>query len=191
VELFGQEVEAGTLADVALFWTDGEHRRAIVGSGYADTQATLERVLRRFPGGGGHYANLRAKLGELDRPGGVLGVVLGEHRFGLAIPYRAGLDGESPSVVCREQRALPASPVLCSSLEHTRSFARAASLATGLPQAGWRAFRGERLRSPIERLFARAADGHVVLRSELEEELAEARRRPSPVIARRAGTRAA
>jgi hypothetical protein len=31
----------------------------------------------------------------------------------------------------------------------------------------------------------------VVLRSELEEELAEARRRPSPVIARRAGARAA
>jgi hypothetical protein len=64
-------------------------------------------------------------------------------------------------------------------VEHARAFARAARLSAGLDPAGWRAFRAERLRTPIERLFAGTRDGRVILRSELEEELSEGLRLPS------------
>jgi hypothetical protein len=186
--LFGQKVEPGTREDIALFWTDGERSRVILGCGYAEVHAVLERILRRFPNGVGHYQQLRAKIGELGQPGAVVATVLGPHRIGLMIPWRAGEAGPLPYVVCREQARVPDSPVIRTSLEHARLFARQASLHTGLSRCGWRAFRGERLRSPIERLFARTIDGRVILRSELEEELGTARHsvRPATPMRRKA-----
>ncbi len=131
----------------------------------------LERVLRRFPGGSSHYENLRLKLGVLAEPGMAITVVLESHRVGLMRPYLAGEPGPGPYVVCREGRRMLQVPVVCPSLEDARSFARAASQVEGLSLAGWQAFEGERLRSPIEQLFVRRDDGSVGMRSELEEAL--------------------
>jgi len=156
---------------MVVFWTDGDERRAILASDYADAHSLLERVLRRFDGGSRHYASLRAKVGELAEPGVAITAVLGRHRVGLMRPYLAGVAGAEPYVVCREARGMLQASVICASLEDARSFARTASEAKGLSRAGWRAFEGERLLSPIERLFSRGHDGSVRLRSALEEAL--------------------
>lgn len=143
MQVFGHEVQPGTREDIAAFWTDGTHRRVIVDVGYAEAQAVLARILRRFSGGVGHYQHLRSKLGELERPGAVITAVLGPHRIGLMIPWLAGERGIEPYAVCREHACAPVSPVICASLADARSFARLASLSTGLSRPGWQAFQGE------------------------------------------------
>jgi hypothetical protein len=179
---FGQEVHQGTREDIVVFWTDGEARRAIVDCGYGTAHSALERVLRRFPGGRAYYENLRLKVGELAEPGTSIATILGPHRIGLMRPYIAGEPGPDPWVVCRERSRVPQSPVLCASLEDARSFARRASEADDLSRSGWQAFRGERLRSPIERLFGRRGDGSVLFRSELEEALSASRAKANAAI---------
>src|ERR1700677_2063858 len=168
---FCQEVQPGTRDDIAVFWTDGDDRRVIVQCGYSEAHVVVERVLRRFPGGRSYYASLRMKVGDLAEPGAVITTILGPHRIGLMRPYLAGVPGSEPYVVCREASCLPQSPVLCPSLEDARAFARSASESTDLPPSGWRAFRGERLVSPVERLFVQGQNGSVLLRSELEDAL--------------------
>jgi hypothetical protein len=105
-------------------------------------------------------SSVRARLAPSNRPDEA---VLG------------GRPGTEPYVVCREASRLPQSPVLCSSLEEARAFARNASESTNLPPSGWRAFRGERLVSPVERLFVQGQNGSVLLRSELEDALSQSR----------------
>jgi hypothetical protein len=172
---FCQEVQSGTREDIAVFWTDGDDRRVIVQCGYTEAHVVVERVLRRFPGGRSYYESLRMKVGELAEPGAVISTILGRHRIGLMRPYLVGAPGAEPYVVCREASHLPQSPVLCPSLDDARAFARSASESTDLSRSGWRAFRGERLISPVERLFVRSRDGSVLLRSELEYALSQSR----------------
>lgn len=87
--LFGQEVRPGTRDDIAVYWTDGVERRTIVGCGYPDAGETLKRMLRRLGGGAGYYESLRAKLSDLDEPGGVITSAHGQQRMGLMRPYLA------------------------------------------------------------------------------------------------------
>src|ERR1700677_973141 len=75
--------------------------------------------------------------------------VLGPHRVGLMRPYLAGEPGTEPFVVCREARAMPQVPVICTSREDARAFALAASEMGRLSRSGWLGFRGERLRPPM------------------------------------------
>jgi hypothetical protein len=157
---------------MVVFWTDGETGKAIVASDYRDAHSILERVLGRFDAGERHYDGLRAKVGELAAPGKAITAVLDRNRVGLMRPYIVGDAGSHPFVVCREARGMLLLPVLCRSREEARSFVRAAHQAEGLSLADWRSFEGERLISPVARLFARTTEGSVVVRSELEEALA-------------------
>lgn len=174
---FGQEVQPGTREDIAVFWSDGDDRRAIVDCGYAQAHAVLERLLRRFPGGRGFYEDFRLKVGELAESGTAISTLLDGHTIGLMRPYIAGPPGSQPYIVCRQRRRMPQSPVLCGSIEEARSFARRASQVSGLARSGWRAYRCERLLSPIERLFTVGDNGRVLFRSELEEALSASRSR--------------
>jgi hypothetical protein len=171
VLLFGQEVAPSELDDVVVVWTDGKTRRAILDSGYAGAHAVLERVLGRFDGGARHYANLRAKVGDLADSGTAITLVLDHHRVGLLRPYLIGEPGPEPYVVCRETRGMLRMPVICASQQDAHSFARSASQETGLSGPGWLGFEGERLPSPIARLLTPSHDGRVRLRSALEEAL--------------------
>jgi hypothetical protein len=192
VLIHGQPVEPGTLNDIAVFWTDGEKRRAILADSYGAAHETVERILRKVMGRGA-YDNLRAKIGGLAEPGTAIMTASPPHKIGLVRPFLSGhtTDVAAPYLVCRIDGYVLNVPVLCPSLQDARAFARSASLAGNLSRSGWSAFQGERLRSPIERLFVRASSGSVVLRSELEEELndslAKARvSQPRPARKRRA-----
>jgi hypothetical protein len=173
--LFGQQVEPGTREDIADFWTDGEQRRVIVGCGHAGAH----------PSAVPRWRGLLRKPARENRRAGQAGyrhrrrVRWAPHRTHEALPRQRARDRAVRRA--REVARTPSMPVLCASLEEARSFARRASRhADRLSLSGWRAFRGERPRSPIERLFARTQDGNELLRSELEEALnaAFARSRP-------------
>jgi hypothetical protein len=175
--VLGQEVELGSREDIVVFWTDGDERRAIVALGYASVHAAVERVLRKYPGGATYYDNLRGKVGDLSEPGAVIQVVIGVHRVGLLHPYLLDGIGDQPYVVCRGPVQQPTQPVLCGSWEAAQGFAKRASQDEGLSREGWCAFRGERMRAPIDQLFVRAHDGRALLRSELEEAVNESLQR--------------
>ena len=183
--VYGQDVQPGGLNDMVVSWVHDTERRAIVVDDYADAQSTVERLLRRFASGKHDYETLRQKIVELDAPGTAIVTIVGEHRVGLMRPYLAGTAGTTPYVVCQERGYIPQTPVLCSSLDDARAFARKASDAASLPRAGWRAFHGERLRAPMARLFAQAQDGSVLLRSELEEALTRALQAPTLRVRRK------
>lgn len=169
--LFGQEVRPGTRDELAVFWTNGVEKRAIIGAGYGDAHTALKRIVRKFDGGIAQYDNLRRKVRDLAEPGRVILARLGPHSVGLMRPYVHDGDGDEPYILCRGPVSQPTLPVLCRSYDEAQGFAKHAIREADLSRDGWCGFQGERLSSPLERLFVRRTDGEVILRSELEEAL--------------------
>jgi hypothetical protein len=191
VQLFGQEVDPGTRENLAVFWSDGQDRVAIINCGYGGGWEAIERVARRYFHARSLCGALRSKVLELAEPGGVITTVIDAHVLGLMRYVTFGEPaGGVPHIVCREERLAPGTrlaptePVLCPSVESAREFARAASKQSELPLKDWRAYRCGPVREGLWQAIEQATDGKQRLKSELEEALSASLAREREAVVR-------
>jgi hypothetical protein len=168
-------VEVGDRDHIAVFWSRGDQRRAVIGLPWPGPRTVLERILSRFPGGTGHALSVSQQLAALSSPGSPIIVRLARgDQLGLVTPYVSGaVDGSEPVLLTLGRNL--AHPVLFGDVGRARDFARRQQTRHGGPLP-WRLFLGEHSGAP-DAFAPRLSAAGAVARTRLEEEISAGPRR--------------
>ena len=173
MDFYGVPVTKGP---IVVFWSHRDSRRVVVPLGWPEAKALWKRLLDRFRGGRQHYINSQGELARLMDVGTPLTARLGRHTVGLVRPHQFAAVGESePVMICKERgptRREPHLPILAPDVDAARDLVRRLQ-SRGVAVADWRCYAGERLDTPVEKLFRRTAAGGVVGRTVLEDDLVQ------------------
>src|SRR3954467_9383318 len=73
--------------ELVTYWTCRGRHRALICASSRDVRETFAQLLKLVSGSGSQLENAKRQFEDLELPGGVVAVSIGEHSVGLARPY--------------------------------------------------------------------------------------------------------
>jgi len=172
------------IGGLAVLWSRGEQRRAVVDLHHADARDLLKRALDRLPGGNGRYESVLSRISSLRDPGATLCQQVGhDNTLAICRPLAQADLSPDPVLIAILTGQTYRSAIVAADLPQARVIAREMNLVTGT-RLRWHAFLGE-LIDGADRFSPRLTSGRAVGRTRMEELLPE-RRTSSPARRREA-----